>query len=166
MRGPEETLRLFDDESGCLTDHALQSLLNGSLEELERLEVAEHLSYCDSCVERYTALLVPQVLEEPPELMKQSILSALRKRAAKLFVDRYFHMAVAASLTLVLWSTGVFSTIRDIPLAPPRAEPEKDTVSISQRLENFTDGVNDGLYGLMDQLRAIDLRGAIRHEKE
>ena len=106
MRGPEETLRLFDDESGCLTDHALQSLLNGSLEELERLEVAEHLSYCDSCVERYTALLVPQVLEEPPELMKQSILSALRKRAAKLFVDRYFHMAVAASLTLVLWGAG------------------------------------------------------------
>ena len=82
MRGPEETLRLFDDESGCLTDHALQSLLNGSLEELERLEVAEHLSYCDSCVERYTALRVPQVLEEPPELMKQSILSALLKRAA------------------------------------------------------------------------------------
>ena len=132
----------------------------------ERLEVSEHLAYCDLCVERYTALLAEETLLEAPELMRQGVLAAVRKRAVKVFVNRYFHMAVAASLTLVLWSTGVFSTIRDIPLAPPRAEPEKDTVSISQRLENFTDEVNDGLYGLMDQLRAIDLRGAIRHEKE
>lgn len=165
MREPEERL-LFDDETGCLTTFGLESLVEGSLGELERLEVSEHLAYCDLCVERYTALLAEETLLEAPELMRQGVLAAVRKRAVKVFVNRYFHMAVAASLTLVLWSTGVFSTIRDIPLALPRAEPEKDTVSISQRLENFTDEVNDGLYGLMDQLRAIDLRGAIRHEKE
>ena len=165
MREPEERL-LFDDETGCLTTFGLESLVEGSLGELERLEVTEHLSYCDLCVERYTALLADDTLLEAPELLKQSVLTKLRQRMARAFVNRYFHMGVAACLTLVLWSTGVFSTIRDIPLAPPRAEPEKDTVSISQRLENFTDEVNDGLYGLMDQLRAIDLRGAIRHEKE
>lgn len=165
MRGPEETLRLFDDESGCLTDHALQSLLNGSLEELERLEVAEHLSYCDSCVERYTALLVPQVLEEPPELMKQSILSALRKRAAKLFVDRYFHMAVAASLTLVLWGSGVFNTFgQPIPLRRPDTgtEERQPRTSVSQRLGDFAAGVTGGINDIVDQITAIDLRGADR----
>ena len=165
MRGPEETLRLFDDESGFLTDHALQSLLNGSLEELERLEVAEHLSYCDSCVERYTALLVPQVLEEPPELMKQSILSALRKRAAKLFVDRYFHMAVAASLTLVLWGSGVFNTFgQPIPLRRPDTGTEEHhpRTSVSQRLGDFAAGVTGGINDIVDQITAIDLRGADR----
>ena len=166
MRGPEETLRLFDDESGCLTDHALQSLLNGSLEELERLEVAEHLSYCDSCVERYTALLVPQVLEEPPELMKQSILSALRKRAAKLFVDRYFHMAVAASLTLVLWGSGVFNTFgQPIPLRRPDTgteehQPRGDITHNGQ--DPPAAGVTGGINDIVDQITAIDLRGADR----
>lgn len=162
---PEERL-LFDDETGCLTAFGLEGLAKGSLGELERLEAAEHLAYCDLCVERYTALLTEETLLEAPDTMKQRVLSALRKKAAKVFVNRYFHMAVAASLTLVLWSTGVFTSFRDISLEPPRLEPEKGTVSISERLENFTDGVNNGLYGLMDQLRAIDLRGAIRHEKE
>lgn len=164
-REPDKRL-LFDDETGCLTAFGLESLVKGSLEELERLEASEHLAYCDLCVERYTALLTEETLLEAPDTMKQSVLSALRKKAAKVFVNRYFHMAVAASLTLVLWSTGVFTSFRDISLEPPRLEPDRDTVSISERLENFTDGVNNGLYGLMDQLRAIDLRGAIRHEKE
>ena len=53
---------LFDDETGCLTAFALQGLVEGSLGELERLEVTEHLSYCDLCVERYTALLADDTL--------------------------------------------------------------------------------------------------------
>ena len=165
MRGPEETLRLFDDESGCLTDHALQSLLNGSLEELERLEVAEHLSYCDSCVERYTALLTDGVLLEAPELMKQSVLAALRRKAAKVFVNRYFHMAVAASLTLVLWGSGVFNSFGEVRLVRP-PEARNPEASISWRLNSFASDVSDGVTDFMDQLITIDLRGALRNEKE
>ncbi len=165
MSAAEEKL-LFNDETGCLTSFALQSLMDGSLEELERLEVSEHLSYCDLCVERYTALLSDDMLMEAPELLKQSVLTQLRKKLAKVFVDRYFHMGVAACLTLVLWSTGVFATFGELVLSPPRLEEalpaEKPRVSISQRLEDFTDSIEDGL----NQLNAIDLRGALRHEKE
>ena len=164
MERPTER-RLFDDETGCLTDGALAGLMEGSLDELQRLEVSEHLSYCDACVERYTALLVPQVLEEPPELMKQSILSALRKRAAKLFVDRYFHMAVAASLTLVLWGSGVFNTFgQPIPLRRPDTGTEEHhpRTSVSQRLGDFAAGVTGGINDIVDQITAIDLRGADR----
>lgn len=165
MKGPDETPRLFDDDSGCLTDFALQSLLAGSLEELERLEVAEHLSYCDGCVDRYTALLTGDVLEEPPELMKQSVLSALRKKAAKVFVNRYFHMAVAASLTLVLWGSGVFSTFgQPIPLRRPQADWEEQVpkISVSQRLGEFASNVTGGINDIVDQITTIDLRGAIK----
>ena len=165
MKGPDETPRLFDDDSGCLTDFALQSLLAGSLEELERLEVAEHLSYCDSCVDRYTALLTGDVLEEPPELMKQSVLSALRKKAAKVFVNRYFHMAVAASLTLVLWGSGVFTTFgQGIPLKAAELDwaDREPRVSISQRLGDFAAGVTGGINDIVDQITTIDLRGAIK----
>lgn len=165
MSVPKETPRLFDDESGCLTDFALQSLVAGSLEELERLEVSEHLSYCDGCVDRYTALLTPEVLVEPPELMKQSILSSLKKRAARVFVNRYFHMVVAASLTLVLWGSGVFSTFgQSIPLRRPQVDWEEEApkISVSQRLGDFASNVTGGINDIVDQITTIDLRGAIK----
>lgn len=165
MSVPSEDLRLFDDETGCLTDFALQSLVNGSLGELERLEVSEHLSYCDGCVDRYTALLTGEVLVEPPELMKQSILSALRKKAAMVFVNRYFHMAVAASLTLVLWGSGVFTTFgQGIPLKTAELDwaDREPRVSISQRLGDFASDVTGGINDIVDQITTIDLRGAIK----
>lgn len=158
-----ETLLLFDDNTGCLTDPALDGLIAGSLEELQRLEVSEHLSFCDQCLDRYTARLTPDVLIEPSELMKPSILSALRKKAAKAFVSRYFHMAVAASLTLVLWGSGVFAAFgQGIPLDkldfdPPRSFPE---ITVSQRLDNFASNVAGGINDFMDQLTDFQLRGA------
>ena len=164
MERPEEK-RLFDDETGCLTNDALAGLMEGSLNELQRLEVSEHLSYCDACVERYTALLADGVLLEAPELMKQSVLAALRRKAAKVFVNRYFHMAVAASLTLVLWGSGVFNSFGEVRLVrPPEARDPED--SISWRLNNFASDVSDGVTDFMDQLITIDLRGALRNEKE
>lgn len=164
MERPTER-RLFDDETGCLTDGALAGLMEGSLDELQRLEVSEHLSYCDACVERYTALLADGVLLEAPELMKQSVLAALRRKAAKVFVNRYFHMAVAASLTLVLWGSGVFNSFGEVRLVrPPEARDPED--SISWRLNSFASDVSDGVTDFMDQLITIDLRGALRNEKE
>ena len=42
---------------GHLTDAALTALVRGDcLEELDRLELAEHLAYCDQCLQRYTSL--------------------------------------------------------------------------------------------------------------
>ena len=52
-------------ENGCLTDEGLQALVNGELDELGRLEAAEHLSYCNRCLDRYTALLTGDVIEQP-----------------------------------------------------------------------------------------------------
>lgn len=49
-------MELFD-KNGCLTDEGLQALQAGGLDELGRLETAEHLAYCDQCMDRYTALL-------------------------------------------------------------------------------------------------------------
>ena len=164
MERPTER-RLFDDETGCLTDGALAGLMEGSLDELQRLEVSEHLSYCDACVERYTALLTDGVLLEAPELMKQSVLAALRRKAAKVFVNRYFHMAVAASLTLVLWGSGVFNSFGEVRLVRP-PEARNPEASISWRLNSFASDVSDGVTDFMDQLITIDLRGALRNEKE
>ena len=52
-------------EDGCMTDAGFRAMMDGQLDELGRLEAAEHLSYCDQCMDRYTALLTADALEKP-----------------------------------------------------------------------------------------------------
>ena len=50
-------MELFSN-NGHLKDEALLALIQGrELSELERLEISEHLAYCDRCLQRYTELL-------------------------------------------------------------------------------------------------------------
>ena len=69
-------MELFD-KNGCLTDEGLQALQAGGLDELGRLETAEHLSYCDKCMDRYTALLTADALETPPHSAHKAVMTAL-----------------------------------------------------------------------------------------
>ena len=69
-------MELFD-KNGCLTDEGLQALQAGGLDELGRLETAEHLSYCDKCMERYTALLTADALETPPHSAHKAVMAAI-----------------------------------------------------------------------------------------
>ena len=43
-------MELFD-QNGCLTEEGLHAVIGGQLDELGRLEAAEHLSYCDECMD-------------------------------------------------------------------------------------------------------------------
>ena len=61
-------MELFDVK-GCLSEEGLQALVGGQLDETQRLEAAEHLAYCDRCMDRYTALLTDDVLEQPPSTL-------------------------------------------------------------------------------------------------
>ena len=65
------------DKNGCLTDEGLQALQAGGLDELGRLETAEHLSYCDKCMDRYTALLTADALEMPPHSAHKAVMAAI-----------------------------------------------------------------------------------------
>ena len=69
-------MELFD-KNGCLTDEGLQALQAGGLDELGRLETAEHLSYCDKCMDRYTALLTADALETPPHSAHKAVMATI-----------------------------------------------------------------------------------------
>lgn len=98
-------------ENGCLTDEALRMLIDERLDETGRLEAAEHLSFCDACLERYTALLTDDALLAPAEPLAPKILTRVRQRVLRLFVNRYAAGAAAAVLALTLWGTGVFDRL-------------------------------------------------------
>lgn len=93
---PLDNLELFTAD-GHLTDSAFALLIQEKLDPLQSLEVSEHLSFCDRCLERYTAILcgepIPDAggaeqalpvtahLIEPPQPLLPGILQKLRQRA-------------------------------------------------------------------------------------
>lgn len=100
-------MELFD-QNGCLTEEGLHAVIGGQLDELGRLEAAEHLSYCDKCMDRYTALLTADVLEEPPRSARGAVMSTIWVR---LMQNTWGRAAVAAVLALTLWRSGTVTQI-------------------------------------------------------
>lgn len=148
---------------GHLTDHALQSLISGEPDELERLEFAEHLAFCDICTEHYTAMLCDDCLLEPLEPLKNGVLLRVRQRAQVIFLNRYVAAGVAACFAIFLWMGGVFSIelpVSDYNTQRPLSAISDDFANKAQELgENFSDGVNKFF-------TSFDLKGVFDHEKK
>lgn len=105
-------MELFDIR-GCLTDEGLRALIEGQLDELQRLEAAEHLAYCDRCVERYTALLSKDVLQTPESSVLSPVMKSLWVRIMRNTLGRAAVAGVAAVLALTLWGSGGLQQIME-----------------------------------------------------
>lgn len=117
-------------ENGHLTDEALRAAVDGALDEMGRLEVAEHLSFCDACLVRYTDLLEDDVLLTPSQPLTESVMERVRRKVVRLLFNRYAAAAAAVVLAVTFWSTGLFkdiSTIRVREPEPPTTQSERHT---------------------------------------
>lgn len=96
------------DNHGHLTEQALLALIQEeSLEELERLEIAEHLAFCDQCLQRYTELLTDDTLLTPSPVCREGLGRRVRQRLVRMFTSRYATAAAAVALALTLLWSGV-----------------------------------------------------------
>lgn len=146
---------------GHLTDEAFRLLQSGTADELSRLELSEHLAFCDDCLDRYTAFLTPDILAEPSELLHPGILSRIRRKSREIFVSRYLSAGVAACLALTLWTAGAFdfsASLRDVPV-PDNSRLE----AIAETAADAAGALTDGLRAFFDSIR---LRGVHFDEKE
>lgn len=98
---------IFND-SGHITDYGFELLINGEPTELERLEIAEHLDYCDLCVAEYTKKLENITLLTPVNSVSESVFKQIRNKAVKVFFSRYTMVGIAACMTMIMWVSGVF----------------------------------------------------------
>ena len=98
-------------EDGCMTDAGFRAMMDGQLDELGRLEAAEHLSYCDQCMDRYTALLTADALETPPKSMQGAVMGTIWARLMQNTYGRAAVAGVAAVLALTLWRSGALQQI-------------------------------------------------------
>lgn len=134
-------------EDGHLSDGALAALARNEdiFEELERLEIAEHLAFCDYCLERYTLALEDGALLIPEHSCQKTLWPRIRSRAIRLVTSRYATAAAAVTLALtVLWGgTGVELGRPTLP---------EDRPSVSRRLTELTGDISDSLRGTMGSI--------------
>lgn len=126
--------QLFTDD-GHLTEEALKKLIQGELNQDQRLEVGEHLSFCDSCLERYTALLTEDTLEVPAIDSVRPVMRRVRTRRWSDTVRRIGSAVAAAAITCMLWYGGVFDAMGNMMTEAADCQGERwyDTVSSSIR---------------------------------
>ena len=144
-------MQQYFDIEGHLTQGAFEALYKEeNLDELDRLEIAEHLSFCDDCIVRYSEYLSDLELEETPAVLKQNIYFRLRRRIAEIIFSRYGSVAVAASFSIILWISGVF--VKPFENTDKFKEKASLVMQAADEMENFWGKINY-------KINTIDLRG-------
>lgn len=149
-----DNAQLFD-AAGHLTDPGLQALTEDRLDELGRLEAAEHLTFCDYCLARYTALVeaMPARLQQPMRDLVPQVQALMRRRSFRIFTNHYFSAAAAVVLAFLLWSAGLFGNIGGGAVA---AVPEtKPQTSVSDTLLDALDGFGSGMNDALAQFHTL-----------
>ena len=155
--------KLFDAE-GHLTDEGLYAIKDGTLDDLGALEAAEHLSFCDYCLLRYTAMIdaAPDCMKQPMRDLIPQVQSLMRLRSFRIMTNRYVSAAAAVVLGFVMW--GAVSTF-GVPDAAARQErfgTKFNTAvngfykSLDDTFKSFTLTAENGL----DQIRAQSIGGS------
>ena len=109
-------------QTGHLSDEGLQALIDGTLDEMQRLEAAEHLSFCDECLTRYTALLTGDVRQNA-------------NRAGNLMRSKFYVCPICGNVVYAL-GEGSFSCC-GVQLVPCEAEEACDGHAVSvERIED------------------------------
>ena len=150
-------MELFDS-AGHLTDGALLALAHEEVpDELARLEMAEHLAYCDQCLHRYTALLAEAPLLTPAHSCRESLWRRVRARTLRLLTSRYATAAAAVALALtVLWGSAAVP----LPKRPSLPEVPQRLQSWPQRWSDSLDGALSRFNDMFDDLGGTVLRSA------
>lgn len=137
-------MNLFD-EKGCLTDEALQgTITQETLNELQRLEISEHLSFCDSCLERYSLLLTEDVLLIPQNPVKEKVMKRMHKKVERFLFHRVTAGALAACLALAFLFGGAF----DMSLSA--GQNSVPFVEASQRISEGSCAISNQLFDTLD----------------
>ena len=159
----------YFNQDGHITPFALGSLVHETqLDELTRLELAEHLSFCDRCLDAYMVMLDDSLMIDPPQTQAQTIIKRVKQKARILFFNKYTRVAVAACLAITLWTTGVFSTEFAEKNSQLIASVGSSAATLTTRISQWTDDVTDDLqsYFKFDGLRFFDMKGDTLNEKE
>ncbi|MBP3510347.1 hypothetical protein [Oscillibacter sp.] len=127
---------------GHLTGEAFSALVTGApLDETARLELAEHLAYCDLCLQRYTGAMTGAPLLVPERSCQESLWRQIRARTVQMFTSRYAAAVAGVVLALTLvWGSGYGSfRLPDLP---------EDRPTVSDRLRKWNESLDSAMSGV------------------
>jgi len=150
-------MRELFDEAGHLTQYAMKSLKNDELDELSRLEISEHLSFCDKCLMEYMQWLEGEELIETPELLEKSIMNKIKQKNRKDIIQQYTQMAIAASFALIFWVSGVFG-----PMHYDTTPITAVSSGVTSKTEQFGESISNGINKIFN----MDLKGVKQYEEK
>lgn len=159
--------KLFDAE-GHLTDDGLYALKDGTLDDLGALEAAEHLSFCDYCLLRYTALIdaAPACLQQPMRDLIPQVQNLMRLRRFRILTNRYVSAAAAVVLAFALWNFTALGSPRDVTAPAPRQTGPRPSFGLwwDDTVSGFYDGLNDTLHNFT--LAAENSLAQLQHHEQ
>lgn len=151
--------KLFNDD-GHISENGFLALIEESeLPMLPRLELSEHLDFCDICVDRYTGYLMPETLMDPLEETAPVVLKGLKKRFMNILLNRTCRVATAAGLTLVIWMGVIYGG--DIGVTS-RSFSE----NAWQSGESFQQMAGDWSKGIADFIGGFSIRSFVSIEQD
>lgn len=165
------------DEAGHLTDDTLVALVHSTdaenmaegaddavdFNELQRLEIAEHLSFCDECVLRYTELMADDALLTPSDLVEPSVMRKLEKEERRQYFSKWVSMVMAASFAILFWVAGVFSPNFAEMDAGFLTDMVEGATAFSRQTVEISTEITDTMSNWVEKL---NWRGEFSHGKE
>ncbi|MCI6141602.1 MAG: hypothetical protein PUJ48_07625 [Subdoligranulum variabile] len=138
--------KLFDAE-GHLTDDGLYALKDGTLDDLGALEAAEHLTFCDYCLLRYTKMIdaAPECLQQPMRDLIPQVQNLMRLRSFRIMTNRYVSTAAAVALGFLLWNVTTFGMANGTGLPVAKPTPTEPQPSFRQRVNSVVSGFYESL---------------------
>lgn len=136
---------------GHLTNEAFEALIKDeNLDELSRLEIAEHLSFCDDCILRYTEYMSDIELKDAPKI-EHKIIFEIKKKINRILFSKYSSAVIAASFSIILLVSGIFT------------EPfeQKDKFDEKPIINQTVQDINNFWEKITQKFNDIDLRGAL-----
>lgn len=147
-----EVRKLYFEKDGHLTKKAFEDLELGCIDEIYRLEIAEHLSFCDICTEKYTQFLCGQEWENPGKSMADEITRRVNRENRMIFLKRCARVGFAACFTLLIWIGG-FGKLEISTDNLPDFNTELRfgfSQEISDSVNNFTQQVSENIEKFFD----------------
>ncbi len=141
------------NKDGHITEYGFKLLIeDNNLNELNRLEISEHISFCEECLSKYITLLDNSVLISPTKTTVPVIMKEIIKDTSKFYLKQYISMFVAACFALIFWVTGVFTV-------PVYAEYDVFQLSITEKTNSISNAINE-------LFNNISLEGVLIYEKK
>ncbi|OIJ14339.1 hypothetical protein BKP37_08295 [Anaerobacillus alkalilacustris] len=126
----------------------LERYAKGELEERQRDECETHLYSCDQCMSTYMSVLevigssLPDIKEESlftDQIMQKINEDKIDKVAKRPFYEQtFFHYMLAATLTIILMTSGVFQSLTGYIDEVQRTRLSEETPSITNKILETT----------------------------